>query len=90
MTPKGTGLYFPKGSMVVMQVHYNLFRGDKPVHVQLKLQTVPAASAHLTTLYVDPIAAPPDIPCPAGVRVPLCNRAASLALLGQQWGHSPS
>ena len=86
MTPKGTGLYFPKGSMIVMQVHYNLFRGDKPVRVQLKLQTVPAASAHLTTLYVDPIAAPPDIPCPAGVQGPLCNRAASLALLGQQWG----
>jgi hypothetical protein len=86
MTPKGTGLFFPKGSMIVMQVHYNLLRGDKPVHVQLKLQTVNAASTHLTTLYVDPIAAPPDIPCPAGVEGPLCNRAASLALLGQQWG----
>jgi hypothetical protein len=85
-TPKGTGLYFPKGSMIVMQVHYNLFRGRSPVHVQLKLQTVPAASAHLTTLYVDPIAAPPDIPCPAGVQGPLCIRQASLALLGQQWG----
>ncbi len=86
MAPRGTGFYFPKGSMVVMQVHYNLFAGDKPTHVQLKLQTVPAASSHLIPLHIDPIAAPPDIPCPAGVSGPLCNRAASLAELGNQWG----
>ena len=86
MAPTGTGFYFPKGSMVVMQVHYNLFAGDKPTHVQLKLQTVPAASSHLIPLHIDPIAAPPDIPCPAGVNGPLCNRAASLAELGNQWG----
>jgi hypothetical protein len=86
MAPKGTGFYFPKGSMVVMQVHYNLYAGDKPTHVQLKLQTVPAASSHLIPLDIDPIAAPPDIPCPAGVNGPLCNRAASLAELGNQWG----
>ena len=86
MTPHGTGLYFPKGSMVVMQVHYNLFEGDKPTHVQLKVDTVPAATTHLIPLHIDPIAAPPDIPCPAGVHGPLCNRAASLDLLAKQWG----
>jgi hypothetical protein len=32
--------------------------------------------------------APPDIPCPAGVTGPLCNRAASLANLGQRFGQS--
>jgi len=86
MAPKGTGFYFPKGSMVVMQVHYNLFAGDKPTHVQLKLQTVPAVSSHLIPLHIDPIAAPPDIPCPPGVHGPLCSRSASLAKLGYQWG----
>jgi hypothetical protein len=88
MAPKGTGFVFPKGSMVIMQVHYNLLEGDKPTHVKLELQTVPAATAHLTSLNIDPIPAPPDIPCPAGVHGRLCNRAASLAELGQQFGPS--
>jgi hypothetical protein len=88
MTPKGTGFYFPKGSMVVMQVHYNLLEGDKPTHVQLKLQTVPSASAHLNPLQLDLVLAPPDVPCPSGVHGPLCNRAASLANLGKQFGPS--
>ena len=26
--PAGTGVYFPKGSLVVMQIHYNLLRGE--------------------------------------------------------------
>jgi len=86
MTPKGTGLSFPKGSMIVMQVHYNLFEGDKPVSVGLKLLTVPVTKAHLIPLYVNPFAAPPDIPCAAGVNGPLCNRTASLSLLAKQWG----
>ena len=29
--PKGTGVLLPAGSLVVMQVHYNLLVGDKPV-----------------------------------------------------------
>jgi hypothetical protein len=86
MAPKSTGFYFPKGSMLIMQVHYNLLEGDKPTHVKLELQTVPAATAHLTSLNIDPIPAPPDIPCPAGVHGPLCSRAASLQQLGQQFG----
>ncbi|HEV2361648.1 MAG TPA: hypothetical protein VGS21_08095 [Acidimicrobiales bacterium] len=86
MAPKGTGFYFPKGSMVIMQVHYNLFAGDKPTHVRLDLQTLPAATAHLTSLQILPLPAPPDIPCPSGVTGPLCSRAASLAELGQQFG----
>jgi hypothetical protein len=32
--------------------------------------------------------APPNIPCPAGVTGPLCNRVASLANLGQRFGAS--
>ena len=83
--PVGTGVPFPKGSLVVMQVHYNLLRGDAPVKVKLVLTTVPA-STHLKSLHLDLLPAPPDIPCPAGVTGPLCNRAASLANLGQRFG----
>lgn len=87
-TPAGTGVYFPKGSLVVMQVHYNLLAGDKPVHVKLELQTVPSATHHLTPLHLDLLPAPPDIPCPKGVHGALCNRAAALKNIGEMFGQS--
>jgi Copper type II ascorbate-dependent monooxygenase, C-terminal domain len=83
--PKGTGVILPAGSLVIMQVHYNLLVGDKPVRNSLLLHTVPM-STPLLPLHLDLMLAPPDIPCPAGVTGPLCNRAASLAYLGQQFG----
>ncbi|MGH9080373.1 MAG: monooxygenase [Acidimicrobiales bacterium] len=85
--PAGTGVKFPAGSMVIMQVHYNLLRGDKPVRAKLTLNTVPS-STHLKPLSLQLMPAPPDIPCPTGVSGPLCNRTASLADLGQRFGAS--
>jgi hypothetical protein len=85
--PAGTGVPFPAHSLIVMQVHYNLLVGDKPVHVSMQINTVPA-STPLRPLSLDLLPAPPDIPCPAGVTGPLCNRAASLANLGQRFGQS--
>ena len=85
--PAGTGVKFPAGSMVIMQIHYNLLRGDKPVAAKLTLHTVPA-STPLKPLSLELMPAPPDIPCPAGVTGPLCNRAASLVDLGQRFGQS--
>ncbi len=85
--PKGTGFVIPAGSMVIMQVHYNLLVGDKPVKDSLILHTVPL-STPLLPLHVQSMEAPPDIPCPVGVSGPLCDRAASLANLGQRFGPS--
>jgi hypothetical protein len=85
--PTGTGVKFPAGSLVVMQIHYNLLRGDKPVRAKLKLYTVPASTA-LKPLNLDLMPAPPDVPCPAGVTGPLCSRSAELANLGQRFGAS--
>ena len=85
--PAGTGVPFPAGSMVIMQVHYNLLRGDKPVRVKLKLGLVPA-STPLKPLQLDLMPAPPDVPCPAGVTGPLCNRTAELASLAKRTGAS--
>ena len=42
--PAGTGVQFPAGSMVVMQEHYNLLRGDQPVRSKLTLNLVPAST----------------------------------------------
>jgi hypothetical protein len=85
LEPTGTGVYFPKGSLVVMQIHYNLLRGDAPVRAKLVLSTVPATTP-LKPLHLSLLPAPPDIPCPAGVTGPLCTRTASLANLGQRFG----
>jgi hypothetical protein len=85
--PKGTGIELPAGTMVIMQVHYNLLVGDKPVTNKLVVKTVPM-STPLLPLKLDLSFAAPDIPCPAGVTGPLCNRAASLAHQGQEFGQS--
>jgi Copper type II ascorbate-dependent monooxygenase, C-terminal domain len=83
--PNGTGIELPAGTMVIMQVHYNLLVGDKPVTNRLVVQTVPM-STPLLPLKLDLSFAAPDIPCPSGVTGPLCNRAASLAHQGQEFG----
>jgi hypothetical protein len=85
VVPAGTGQPLPAGSLVVMQIHYNLLLGDKPVRAKLVLHTVPA-STPLRPLSLALMPAPPDLPCPAAVTGPLCNRNASLADLGQRFG----
>jgi Copper type II ascorbate-dependent monooxygenase, C-terminal domain len=85
--PAGTGVPLPAGSLVVMQIHYNLLIGDKPVRARLELQTVPMTTPlKASSLGLYP--APPDIPCPADVHGPLCNRAASLAFTAKEFGQS--
>ncbi len=85
--PQGTGVVLPAGSLVIMQVHFNLLVGDQPVDNSLVLHTVPI-STPLLPLNLDLMLAPPDIPCPTGVNGPLCNRAASLANQGQRFGQT--
>lgn len=85
--PIGTGVPFPKGSLVVMQEHYNLLVGDKPVRSKLELDTVPETTP-LDPLNLDLLPAPPNVPCPTGATGPLCSRTAELANLGQRFGES--
>ena len=88
--PATTGTPLPAGSLVIMQVHYNLLIGDKPVKVGLKLHTVPA-STHLRPLSLTPYPAPINMPCPTAEAAnltahPLCSRSASLNYLSQRFG----
>ncbi len=83
--PAGTGAPMPAGTLVIMQEHYNMLVGDKPVRSKLTLSTVPA-STPLRPLRLDLVAAPPDVPCATGVTGPMCNRAAELASVGQRFG----
>ena len=86
--PAGTGAPMPAGSLVIVQEHYNMLVGDKPVHSKLTLDTVPATTP-LRPLRLELAAAPPDIPCPAGATGPMCSRAAELASVGQRFGGVP-
>ena len=83
--PKGSGTPLPAGSLVIMQVHYNLLVGDKPVSNSLVLDTVPTSTA-VVPIHLDLMLAPPDLPCPSGVTGPLCDRAASLADQARRFG----
>ncbi len=83
--PKGTGIPLPTGSLVIIQVHYNLLVGHRPVKDSLVLHTVPVTKSVLP-LSIHLTLAPPDVPCPAGVTGPLCDRAASVANQGARFG----
>jgi Copper type II ascorbate-dependent monooxygenase, C-terminal domain len=83
--PAGTGAPMPAGTLVIVQEHYNMLVGDKPVRSKLTLTTVPA-STPLRPLRLSIVAAPPDIPCAPGVTGPMCNRPAELASVGQRFG----
>jgi hypothetical protein len=86
--PAGTGMLFPKGSLVVLQIHYNTLAGDLPIASTLTLGTVPLA-AKLKPLSLDLYPAPPDVPCLASWNpksTPLCSRANALTYLAQRFG----
>ncbi len=83
--PATTGTPLPKGSLIIMQVHYNLLAGTLPVAPRAQLDTVPA-STHLRPTSIQPLAAVPNVPCPTGVTGPLCDRTAELANLSQRFG----
>jgi hypothetical protein len=85
-TPAGTGIAMPAGSLVVMQIHYNLLAGTSPDLSRVRITTVPAVGSHLQELESTKYVAPPDLPCPAGVTGPLCDRQASIADLVARTG----
>ncbi|MFZ4660122.1 MAG: YceI family protein [Caldilineaceae bacterium] len=74
----GTGVYVPPGGLVVMQVHYNYEAGFYPDQTSAVLQ-VESADSGLTPLRGIPLFAPVEIPCPADIDNPACDRAVSLS-----------
>jgi hypothetical protein len=72
--PAGTGVLLHAGAKVVMQVHYNLIAASGAAdrsQAQLKLRP---ATTHLTALSTHLVAAPVELPCPAGVTGAKCDR----------------
>ena len=73
------------GSEMCIRDSYNLLAGHRPVKDSLVLHTVPVSTSILP-LAIHLTLAPPDVPCPAGVTGPLCDRAASVANQGARFG----
>jgi Copper type II ascorbate-dependent monooxygenase, C-terminal domain len=71
--PPGTGVLLHKGAKIVMQVHYNLIAGTGPDRSSAQLRLRPATTK-LVPLETHLIAAPVELPCPAGTTGPKCSR----------------
>lgn len=92
--PVGTGVFVPAGSLLVLQVHYNLLGGSGSDASSVELTTVRASQSggNLKAMQIDPLAAPVDLPCPKGTvrnanpALDLCNRSNSMADLQDRFG----
>jgi hypothetical protein len=74
--PAGIGISLPRGSQIVMQVHYNLLNGSAPDRSRAVLTTVPA-SRQLTPVQTMLMPAPVELACPQGAQGALCDRTAA-------------
>ena len=79
------GFLFQPGDVIVMQVHYHYSGGVLGDQSELHLQTAPPKPGMHDLIVRNPIA-PVDMPCPAGVSGPLCERSAALANLTKLYG----
>jgi Copper type II ascorbate-dependent monooxygenase, C-terminal domain len=83
--PDGTGVPMPKGSLVVMQVHYNLLNGYARDRSRTVLTLAPA-SAGLEAMQTVLLPAPVELACVKGEKGRLCNRDSALADIGRKYG----
>jgi hypothetical protein len=82
--PDGTGVSLPKGSLVVMQVHYNLANGSAVDRSRAVFTLAPPAG--LEALETVLLPAPVELACVKGEKGRLCARGAALAELGRKYG----
>jgi hypothetical protein len=82
--PDGTGVDLPEGSLVVMQVHYNLLNGHAVDRSRAVLTLAPPAGLKPMETLLLP--APVELSCIRGETGRLCNRDAATADLGRKYG----
>ncbi|MDP2772787.1 MAG: hypothetical protein Q8O61_04445 [Nocardioides sp.] len=79
MVRDGYGVDLPRGSRVIMQVHYNLLAGASPDMSSTQIRVTPRRPG-ITTLHTYLLPAPVELPCrPGRDDGPLCDREAALA-----------
>jgi hypothetical protein len=83
--PDNVGVLLQKGSLIVMQVHYNLLNGRARDRSRAVL-TVAPSSPEIEAAETSLLPAPVELACVAGERGKLCSRDAALADLGRKYG----
>ena len=88
-TRSGYGVKLQAGSRIIMQVHYNLLKGDAPDRSSTQLRWM-SAKHRLTALHTFLMPAPVELPCrPSNNDSPLCDRDAALADVKARFGDGP-
>ena len=84
--PQGAGFLIQPGQQIVVEMHYNLWTTREPDRSQVILQLESAESEYAELLEL-PLVAPVEIPCPAGVTGPQCEREAAIERVARTlWG----
>jgi len=84
--PKGYGVDLPRGSRIIMQVHYNLLADVGPDMSSTQIRVMPR-DRELTPLHTYLMPAPVELPCrPAHDSSPLCDRDAAIADARERFG----
>ena len=83
--PQGAGFLIRPGQQIVVEMHYNLWTTREPDRSQVILQLESAESEYAELLEL-PLVAPVEIPCPAGVTGPQCEREAAIERVAELYG----
>lgn len=82
------GIPLAKGSLLVLQVHYNLLHGPRPDRTSVRLRL--SASKRLVALETMLLPAPVELPCRPGRTGPLCDRDRAIADATARFGEQAS
>jgi hypothetical protein len=82
--PADVGIAMQRGSLLVMQVHYNLRHGVTPDRTSVKLRL--SSSSKIKPLETMLYPAPVELPCRTGTSGPLCDRNAAVADVTERFG----
>jgi hypothetical protein len=84
------GYEMPPGSLLVMQIHYNLLAtGGKPGgsdQSSIRLRLRDPAGNQMTNLQTKLLEAPIELPCTSSESGPLCDRTAAIADVAKRFG----
>ncbi len=83
----GDGFEFQPGDYLVAQIHYHYGAENPPDRSSMSMQVAPPGSV-IHPLQTYELAAPVEMPCPAGSTGPLCDRNAALQFAAQRFGPS--
>ena len=90
LIPAGLGRELPAGSLVVMQVHYNLLNtppgADLSDRSSMRLRLAPITSAKIKPLTTVLLTAPVELPCTAAETGGLCDRDTAIVDVMHRFG----